>query len=485
MATRKTSVKKMPTKTVAKRSALIDAINSNESFTENGMPTFSSSNDFNVDLFFKFGARRGMEIKPEFSKAFNENKDYATRIALWGRDVREGAGERKLFRDILKYLIGKDVNRAEKVLMKIPELGRWDDLFVAFGTKLEGTALEMIAIALKNQNGLCAKWMPRKGPIANIIRRFLSLTPKEYRKLLVGATNVVEQKMCAKLFDEIEFDKIPSLAHSRYTKAFRRNAEVAYQKYLDSLVKGEKKINAGAVYPYDIIKSMRMARGRKESTTAVEQWKALPNYVSDTQRIIPVVDVSGSMGSLIGKNNNLSCLDISVSLGLYLSEKLEGPFKDTFITFSDNPKLQRLNGDLWDRYNQMNRAEWGMSTNLEAVFDLILNSAKKGKVSESEMPTMILIISDMEFNYCTRRPSAKAFEMIEKQYAEAGYKMPNIIFWNVQSRSSSNVPVEYNQEGYGLVSGFSPTIIRSVLAAKVITPEEIMRETILKERYDY
>ena len=466
------------------QNSLIRAINSNSSLTENGMSTFSSSMNHNVDLFFKFGARRGSDIIPAFSKAFSEDKTIATRIALWGRDAREGSGERQLFRDILKYLIDTDVEIASRVLSRIPELGRWDDLYVAFGTKLENQAKIMFKTAIEEKNGLAAKWIDRKGPNANILRKYLKMDPKTYRKTLVELTKVVEQQMCAKEFDKIEFEKVPSLAHSRYTKAFHRNAPDEYQKYLNGLVKGETKINVGAIYPYDIIKSMKQF-GKSKATTAIEQWKALPNYSEESQKIITVVDVSGSMAQRIGNNQNLLAIDVALSLGLYFSDKMEGTFKDCFITFSSTPKLQMLKGDIFDKMLQLNQSEWGMSTNLEAVFNLLLDSAVKGNVPENDMPTMILIMSDMEFNACCKYPGAKAFEMIGKKYEDAGYKIPNVIFWNIASRHETNVPVEYKEKGVGLVSGFSPSIIKSILSAKQITPLAILIETIGKERYNF
>jgi hypothetical protein len=315
----------------------------------------------------------------------------------------------------------------------------------------------------------------------------MDLSPKQYRKTLVNLTNVVETKMCAKEWDSIEFGKLPSVASARYQKAFGKNAYESYSAYIQSLVKGEAKINAGAVYPYDVTKSLTHGNAK----VANEQWKALPNYLEGANdMILPVVDVSGSMSCSAGGSKTVTCMDVAISLGLYISERNEGPFKDAFITFSNSPQLQVLSGSLQDRYAQMSCSDWGMSTNLEATFKLILDQATKHKLSQDEMPNKILILSDMEFNQAVRSSSWRneadwnptAQQMIEKMYTNAGYKMPQIVYWNIQSRNGG-VPVAFDKAGTALVSGFSPAIMTSLLGGDIESPQQIMDKTILSERY--
>jgi hypothetical protein len=256
---------------------------------------------------------------------------------------------------------------------------------------------------------------------------------------------------------------------------------------LTSLEKGETKINAGALYPYDVIKNLK--HGISEG--ANQQWNALPNYMeNNNERIIPLVDVSGSMECSAGNNKNVSCMDVSISLGLYISERNIGPFKDAFITFSSNPQLEIVTGTLQERYNQMSGSEWGMSTNLESAFALILNQAKKHNVPESEMPTTLIILSDMEFNSAVNslwgeenswNPTAQ--QMIESMYSDAGYKMPKIIYWNLNGKGN-NYPVSFDKEGTALVSGFSPALLTSLLSGKNFTPESMMFDVINSSRYD-
>jgi hypothetical protein len=470
---------------------LTEALKMKSTTTENGMTTNTTSLNSNVDLFFKAGAMRNADensIISLVSKAWVEEPTTCLRILFWARDVRGGAGERRFFKTAIKYIADKDPQGMSDILGLIPEFGRWDDLLIFEDTHSEEFALSIIDTALGNDNGLCAKWMPRKGSFASKLRKFMSLSPKEYRKRLVELTKVVETQMCAKEWDSIEFGKLPSVASARYQKAFGKNAYESYSAYIQSLVKGEAKINASAVYPYDVTKSLRNGN----TTVASEQWKALPNYLEgSTERILPLVDVSGSMDSSCG--GNLTCMEVAISLGLYISERNEGPFKDHFITFSSSPQLQHLTGDLKDRYDQMSMADWGMNTNLEAAYKLILNQAVKHNISQDEMPTQILILSDMEFDSATNTRSwgssnrnstwgPTAQEMVKDMFTNAGYEMPNIVYWNIQSRGE-NVPVRFDEQGTALISGFSPSIMTSLLSGGTMTPVGIMMETIGKERY--
>ena len=472
---------------------LFDAINASAT-TNNGAITNFSSLNSNVDLFFLGGASRGKDIIPTFAKALVEDSEVAVRILQWIRDARGGAGERQTFRNLFMYLIKTEPVLADRVLIKISDLGRFDDLFVAFGTCLERSALRIISQELNTGNGLAAKWCPRQGANANKIRSYMRLTPKQYRKLLVGLSNTVEQKMCAQDWTGIVYPHVPSVAAGRYQKAFLKHDPSGYAEYKAKLVSGEAKINASVSYPYDVIRSLNNG----DKTVAVAQWKALPNYLEGSdENIMPVVDVSGSMITPV--SSSVTALDVAISLGLYVSERMGGVFKDTFMTFSGSPQMLKLSGDLSKRYDQMSRSDWDMNTDIGAVFKLILNAAVKGKVDQKEMPTKILILSDMEFDNCVTTDTQKsngrygrggsavsvsAMEFIEKEYAAAGYKVPQIVFWNLNGRAG-NSPVTYNKVGAALVSGFSPSIVKSVLGGEEMTPISIMLRTVMVERYDF
>jgi hypothetical protein len=458
-----------------------------ETRTTNGMKAFESTCRANVDLFGKLGASRGKDITKLFNLALIEDSELAIRIALHGRDVRQGAGERKLFRDILQHLesVNPDYLLNTNLLFKVPELGRWDDLLVFKTDAVKAAAYTVILEALKSGDGLCAKWMPRQGAQAAELRNFFGMSPKRWRKTLVGLTNVVETTMCNREFEAINFNHVPSLAMSRYTKAFAKRAPDQFGAWKEALKKGDPKVakvNAGAVYPYDIIKTVRYG----DSAVADAQWDALPNFIGDSN-VLPLVDVSGSMTRPAGghgqKGVTTTCLDVAVSLGLYCASKNTGAFKDLFLTFSTTPQFISLKGSLSQRYNAMSRSNWSMSTNLQGALKSILDLAVKKKVPQEDMPNALLIMSDMQFNCC--RPDARAVEMIRKDYERAGYEAPAVIFWNINA--ASNVPVSFDETGTALVAGFSPSIMKSVLSADLqnMTPEGIMRKTVMTDRYDF
>ena len=472
----------------------VDAVVNQSARTANGMKARQSTANAVTDLFFKIGAMRGQNVIPAWTAARVANPDLATRVALWARDVRGGAGERKIFRDILVEMSNSQDGRTYQVMQKVPELGRWDDLLVLIGTVYEKPAMEMIRYALEDSNGLCAKWMPRQGPVAVKLRTYLGWSPKYYRKRLVELTKVVETQMCAKDWDNINFNHVPSVASSRYKKAFSRNTE-KYKEWTAALVSTDPevaksvKVNAGAVYPYDVLKGVINHYGQCSTSNLQHiqaQWDALPNFVGDAN-ILPLVDVSGSMTSKAGghqSKSDVTCLDVAVSLGLYLADKNTGKFKDTFLTFSSDPQLLHLKGNILDKVKQMVTSKWEMNTNLHLALDKILQTAIEGNVMQSEMPEVLLILSDMQFDQCTRLDDS-AMQMITRKYIDNAYNVPNIVFWNLNAHD--NVPVKYDTRGAALVSGFSPSIVKAVLQAEMdnFTPEAIMMQAIMNERYDY
>ena len=473
----------------------VSAVQNQEARTTNGMRARKSTANACVDLFFKIGASRGKDITKDFVAAYVENPDVALRIAQWVRDARGGSGERELFRQILKYLDKHQPTDAARLLMKVPEIGRWDDIFVVESSANKAKAFTMLGDALRERNGLAAKWTPRKGELAVEIRNFFGMSPKFYRKSLVELTKVVEQEMCAGKWDEINFSHVPSLASARYKKAFYRNATEAYSAYVAELVKDPKdrtvqvKVNAGAVYPYDVLKGVINHYGtlnysKTELDLVVAQWDALENFVGDAN-VLPLVDVSGSMtcpAGGYGSKSMVTCLDVAVSLGLYLADKNKGKFKDTFLTFSGSPELLHLKGNVVQKAQQMVKSNWAMDTNLVKAMDKILKTAKDGNVPQEEMPEMLLILSDMQFNQCATFDDS-AMKMIARKFEDAGYELPKIVFWNLNA--ADNVPVKYDERGVAMVSGFSPAIMKAVLSGDTeqFTPEAIMMKAIMVDRY--
>ena len=474
----------------------VSAVQNQSARTDNGMLARKSTASACVDLFFKIGASRGKDIVPAFSAAYAEDSEVALRIAAWARDARGGAGEREIFRQIIRYLEKINVRDTLRLLSKAPELGRWDDVISAESEFVKQIGFEMVKKALNEGNGLAAKWMPRKGELAVELRKYLDWSPKFYRKRLVELTNVVESKMCSKEWDSINFSHVPSVAAARYKKAFYRNATEAYSAYVAELVKDPKerdpsvKVNAGAVYPYDVLKGVINLYGyanynKTQLDLVVAQWEALENFVGDAN-VLALVDVSGSMSCPAGgrgSNSVVTCLDVAVSLGLYVADKNKGKFKDTFLTFSGSPELLHLKGNVVEKAHQMFKSTWAMNTDLVKAMDKILSVAKEGGVPQEEMPEMLLIMSDMQFDECARFDDS-AMQMIARKFETAGYQIPKIVFWNLNA--ADNVPVKYDACGVALVSGFSPSIMKAVLSADTdqFTPEAIMWKAIGSDRYD-
>lgn len=463
-----------------------EAIDNQTARTTNGMKARKSTANACVDLFYTIGASRGKNIIPMFTAAYVENPDLALRIVQWARDIRGGSGERELFRQVLTHLETVNPVDAGRLLKKVPEIGRWDDLFVFKTKSLKDQAYTLLGDALRARNGLAAKWTPRKGDVAREIRQFFDMSPKQYRKSLVNLTNVVETQMCANDWDNINYSHVPSVAHSRYKKAFGRHS-TTYAQYIEKLVNGDPsvKVNASAIYPYDVLKGRispySVPMTEQELQLIEKQWEALPNYVGDAN-VLPLVDVSGSMTCIAGNKGSTTCLEVAVSLGLYFADKNKGKFKDCFLTFSGSPELLHLKGNINQKIDQMVKSSWSMSTNLNAAFNKILATAVNGNVPQSEMPEMLVIFSDMQFDACVNHDDS-AIQMIERKYQEAGYELPKVVFWNLNAKG--NAPVKFDKSGTALVSGFSPAVATAILAGDVdnFSPESVMLKAVMVDRY--
>ena len=455
--------------------SLINATRGYNSVTNKGAITHSTSLSYCLDMFFLAGASRSMDESDMirvFEKAYGENPRIALKILFWSRDARGGAGERRFFQAIMKHISAKYSDILDELMIFVPEFGYWKDVFVI--EKPNANTLDWVMRGLTERNdGLLAKWLPRKGPWFSALHKFMKITPKELRKLLVSMTKVVETQMCQKDWGGINYSHVPSIAMNKYRKAFFKHDPVRMNAFIEAVHKGEAKINAAVLFPHQLYQAINQRHDEK----AVEaQWINLPDYMAgSTERIIPVCDVSGSMSGLP--------MDVSVSLGIYISERNQGIFKDAFLTFSDAPAMQYLKGSLAQRMRQLENADWNGTTNLQATFDLVLNSAIREKLTEDQMPTKLLIISDMEFDEADGGYRHKTnLDVIREKYKAAGYVMPQIIFWNVNGRPG-NSPAQKTDSGIGLVSGFSPSILKSILKGQVYGPEQLMLDTVDSERY--
>jgi uncharacterized protein DUF2828 len=462
--------------------------------TENMALTYKSTLDGVLDLFYHAPAKRGQDITSLFANAYNDNALLAIKIMFYTRDIRSGQGERELFRQMLNWMYKNDQRAFNAVAPLVPEYGRWDDLLTFTDSDLVRRQvnaqfkLDMIA----EHPSLLAKWMPSENTssvktraLAAKWRVILGLTPRQYRtrlSLLRKRINVLERLMSAGEFGAINYSTVPSNAGLRYRKAFSTRDAERYVAYLESVKKGEAKINSATLYPYDLLKTYITSAhpwsfAREEDTTIELQWKALPNFADTDDNVLVFCDVSESM------YNGMSAVRpifISVSLAIYLAERNHGAFANNFISYTDIPRLITLRGNsLLDRVKQVFAAGVGYNTDLQAAFDLVLDTALKNKVSQEEMPKYIIIVSDMEFDSVGHGTN---FETIKRKFARSGYTMPKLIFWNVSSRAEQ-VPVLSDEKDVYLVSGASASVFKSVVSAKAVTPFEMMLEILDSERY--
>jgi hypothetical protein len=465
--------------------------------TANGAITPVSTDNAVLDFFSAAGALRGKtetEILNLFAKAFRSNPLLAVKALFYFRDVRGGQGERRTFRIILKWLANEQPNVVSANLNNISFFGRFDDLLELFDTPVEKDMMTLINNQLytdlsADAPSLVAKWVPSINTSSQLSRvqaarlaKFFNVSHRDYRRILShlrAKIKIVETTMCQQKWGEINYEHLPSRAAMIYRKAFSKHDKDRYAGYLEAVKKGEKKINAGTLYPYDLCNKVRGFGA--EDATLEAQWNALPNYFEGRpagNRLV-VADTSGSMESGMG---SIRPIDVSLSLALYIAERNTGPYKDYFITFGANPTLQKISGrTLKERFASVDSPDW-RNTNLQAVFDLVLNNAVKNRIEQKEMPTDIFVISDMQFDPSEQNYKSN-FQVIQEKYEKAGYKAPRIIFWNVNA-SLGQAPVKAHDEGVVLVSGCSPSILTSILSGKSVTPTDLMLETLNKPRYN-
>lgn len=492
----------------------------NVSVTENGAVGYRTTGKALLDLNFAVSSLRKAgteEIANRFVKAYYENPMLAVKWLFYAGDVRQGLGERRLFRTILRYLAQSHVDIAGALMPLIPEYSRWDVVVALLDTPLGDEAAGLIERQLREDHAnmekgesisLCAKWLPSENASSSHTKRMarllagkLSMTGRQYRQTLSSCRrylDVVEVKMSCGDWSAIDYSAVPSRANLVYNRAFLRNDEARRREFLGAVQKGEKEIHAGVLYPHDIVHSYfeLASRGwghtlRPVDMTLEELWKALPDFVQGAANTLCVADGSGSMTSTVG-NSGVRCLDVANALAIYFAERCAGQFKDSYITFSENPQFVSLSkaGTLHDKIELALAHNEVANTNIEAVFELILHTAVVNHMPWQELPANVLVLSDMEFDVATRRVvnrqcvslDEKLFDTIAKRYAARGYRMPRLVFWNICSRTGT-IPVVENECGVALVSGFSPTIVKMVLGSE-LDPYKILVEQLSAPRYD-
>lgn len=483
----------------------------NFTHTENGALTHKTTESDLLDLFAMGAAyrtRSNEDVIVLFKNAFVENPTYALKCLFYLRDIRGGQGERRFFRVAMKWLATYNTDAALRNLQHIPEFGRWDDLFVFLGTPIENDALNFIKhqLALDVQcktPSLLAKWMPSENTssaktrqTASAVRKYLGMTSKEYRKVLSALRkriNVLERLMSEGRWDEIEFDKIPSKAGLKYKNAFARHdiermkSEKVVQSYADFAKDETKTVNAKALYPYEVVdKGYKAARKRMDDTDRLmvnKYWDNLADYFAGkTFNGLAVVDTSASMTWTGGA---AAPINVAISLGMYCAEKAKGPFAGHYVSFSSSPRLVKVEGvDFCDKVRRIQDTNLCQNTNIEATFDMLLSTAIANNCSQEDLPENIIVISDMEFDVGTsyRHNNTKTLmENIRAKWSRYGYRIPHLIYWNVQARQN-NIPEDIGCGLVSYVSGMSPSIFETILSGK--TGYDMMMEKLNSARYE-
>ena len=496
---------------------LIDVTNS--TYTENGAITHKTTKSDLLDMFAMGAAMRNRsdsDVILMFRKAYTENPVYALKCLFYIRDVRGGQGERRFFRVVMKDLASWDTEAARRNLRYVSEFGRWDDLYVFVGTPLENDAFnfmkEQLALDIECKTpSLLAKWLKSENTssaesrrLANITRQHFGMNHKQYRKtlsVLRNRINIVERLMSENRWDEIEFDKIPSKAGMIYKNAFARHdlerekSAKEVQTYAEFARDTTKKVNAKTLYPYECVEeaaklmgstrwgSCHVSMDDTDRLMVNKFWDNLTDYFNGASlNALAVVDTSNSMWG--------TPVYVATSLGMYCAEKANGPFAGHYVSFSRNPRLVKVEGvDFCDKVDRIIRTDLCENTDIEKTFDMLLNTAIRNKCSQEDLPQNIIIISDMEFDrargydYYTNRISSASTETlmegIARKWENAGYKMPHLIFWNVDARQN-NIPMLGNGP-ISFVSGFSPSIFQTIMTGK--TGYELMMEKLDSPRY--
>jgi len=471
----------------------------NKTYTENGAAAYFSTESSCLDLFADAGALRSAtdeDILKRFIRAYAENPDYAMRILFYARDIRGGLGERRFFRVILSYLAEAHKESVIKNLEKIAEYGRFDDLLSLMNTPCEEEMVEYIGKQLEEdiiscekggEVSLLAKWLPSVNAScgktvrkAKLLAKNLGFTDEKYRKTLSklrAYIKIVENNLRERDYT-FDYEKQPSKALFKYRKAFARNDGERYYAFLEKTENGEAKLNTGTLMPYEIIHPFFERVVSQEETRSIDAtWNALEDF-GGKENAIAVIDGSGSMYC----NTNPRPIEVAMSLGIYFAERNKGAFANHFITFSENPRIVEIKGDdilekvrCCASYNEV------ANTNIQRVFELILQTALKNRCTQNELPEKVYIISDMEFDYCTEDSNMTNFEYAKKLFERHGYRLPQIVFWNVQSRQM-NHPVTKNKEGVVLVSGCSPSVFKMVAGGSA-NPYKFMVEILESDRY--
>lgn len=464
--------------------------------TENGADAKNTTDSALLDMFATIGSMRSRsedEIIQKFELAFQEDPLGAMRCLFWVRDCRGGAGERRAFRVLLPYIAQKHYEELYRNLELIPEYGRWDDFYALIGTPMEEQFWPFISWKLFRDikemeagrpRSLLAKWLKKADASSPNTRKLgiytakkLGMSVYDYKRLCVKLRryiDVVEQRMSANEWDTINYPAVPSRAMMNYRKAFARHDQERFDQYLNKVQSGEQKINSATLYPYDIVEKILY---RHEDSKVLEaQWDNLPDYVDGDINAVVMADVSGSMQG--------RPMATSIGLAMYFAERNKGAYHNLFMTFSENPQFVTVKGNtITQKINFISKADWGNNTDLEKALLNILDVAIENHCSQEEMPKSLIIISDMEIDEADGQNHRENFyDYVSRVYEKHGYKIPNVVFWNVDSRHDVFL-ADKDRKGVQLVSGQSASTFKNLIGCVDKTPIEMMYSVLNSERY--
>ena len=493
----------------------------NLTMTANGANAYKTSGSKLVDINFAIGELRSASeenIIKKFRDAFEENPEFALKWLFWLRDVREGSGERKAFRVILKDLSKNGLSKfVDNMVPYLGFYGRYDDMWELLDTPSKSAVLRFTAKQLKEDLAnrkagksisLISKWIPSGNASSKVsakynkqIRDYLKWTPSQMQHTLTilrKYIDVVERKMSSDNWQSIDYEKVPSKAAKLYTKAFMKHDKDRYTAYLEGLKTGKAKVNASVLNPCEIVQKIYESiswYGRNEDTITLMEamWKNLPDRVQGEGDTICVLDTSGSMCSTVDSKTRMTCKEVAESLAIYFAERCSGVFQNKIITFSHSPRYMDLTrcDSLESKLKYIQKYGEVSDTNIESTFDLLLNTAIEGHLTQDQIPKRVLILSDMGFNSssCTQAPNTTLFQTINQKWNKAGYEMPTLIFWNILGESrwgygSKAIPVSYNEDfPCLLVSGYNTASLNMVLKSQE-SPLEGILSVINTERYE-
>lgn len=471
----------------------------NRTTTENGAASYLTTQSDCLDLFATIGALRRepeSEILARFDRAWGENAELALKILFFSRDIRGGLGERLVFRTILRHMAADRLNSVKKNLWAVPEFGRFDDLLCLLDTHAKQAVLDyikiqfetdMAALANDQEISLLGKWLPSVNAhnadtvrYGKIIAKSFGLTDAEYRKALSklrGKIVIIENSLREKDYT-FDYAKQPSKAMMKYRKAFLRNDGERYKEFLSKVERGEAVLHTGTLMPYEIIcPALREDISAEERRSMDVTWRAQADF-TDGKNALVVIDGSGSMYTA----HNPRPAEVALSLGIYFAERNKGIFRNHFITFSQKPRLVEIKGeDIYDKVIYAASFNEVANTNIQKVFELILSTAVKNRLTQSELPSTVYIISDMEFDTCTIDADITNFTYAKRLFEAHNYLLPTLVFWNVASRNLQQ-PVSMNEMGVVLVSGANPRVF-SLLNSGNLSPYLFMMDTLNADRY--